>query len=268
MESVQDILHRLGTFPYGSWYTNQHCHSLRYGNAVVEVQRQRLPSGDLRISIRREGDPLPESTRQTVTLPADGAGLRELVNDVLSTGRTLEVGKGVDLRHIGWEMRGGGVDESWDWLAERLTDKGLREPLNLNPDYQRGAVWDEDRQRKYIGFCLEGGTSPPIYIYRPYNSDVEDEEVVDGQQRIRAIARFIHGEIPGDVYIPGEGYRELWYKDFNEIDRRSSRLSIRVVYGDWSRKDRLKFYLRFNSGGVAHTEEELDRVRALLIQEG
>ena len=63
----------------------------------------------------------------------------------------------------------------------------------------------------------------------------------------------------------GQLWRELWYKDFNEVDRASLRLSSRIVYGDWTREERLRFYLRLNSGGVAHTEEELDRVRALLV---
>ena len=93
-------------------------------------------------------------------------------------------------------------------------------------------------------------------------------EVIDGQQRLRAIAAFMQGKIPGEVYDKeAEAWRELWYRDFNEIDRRASRLSVEIVYGDWSRERRLEFYLRLNAGGTAHTDEELDRVRRLLIEE-
>lgn len=258
---------------HGKPYTNQSSHTWSYGYAIVSVSRWPDPNKHLGVSYRYEGDAgFGSGVRRTSDLsPPWGDTLAALVDDVLATGRTIECGKGVGLRDIGFEIHSAAVDESWEALANHVMGRGRYSqsggsaelPLNLNPEYQRGPVWTEKQQRRFVGFALEGGEVNPIYVQRDRRYE-KPEEVIDGQQRLRAITRFMEGEIPGDVYVPGEGWRELWYRDFNEIDRRSRRLSLRVVYGDWPLAERLRFYLRLNSGGVTHTEEELDKVRHLL----
>jgi len=249
-------------------YTNQRCASWFYGHARVELPRieSRLSKHCVRVRFRREGSETPLGQTEEKEMPYGDVGA--FVKDVLSTGRTCEVGKGVGLRSIGYGLPDTGVDIDWRSLAlyvrEGRDRQGEPNPMNLNPDYQRGPVWDEQRQRRFIGHCLEGGRQQSMYVQRDETYADLTEEVIDGQQRLRAIAAFIYGEIPGEVYHEGQ-WQELWYRDFNEVDRTSLRLSSRVVYGDWPREERLKFYLRLNSGGVAHTEEELDRVRALLV---
>lgn len=251
-------------------HTNQKSASWSYGHARVELPRFEGEVGaPVRVRFRREGSEVPLGKTELAEVPY--GDVSAFVRDVLSTGRTCEVGKGVGLRDIGFRLPDTGVDVCWSSLAlyvrEGRDRRGEPNPMNLNPDYQRGPVWDEQRQRRFIGHCLEGGRQQPMYVQRDSTYTDLTEEVIDGQQRLRAIAAFIYGEIPGEVYSGGQ-WRELWYRDFNEVDRRSKRLSSRIVYGDWSREERLRFYLRLNSGGVAHTEEELDRVRALLVAEG
>lgn len=172
-------------------------------------------------------------------------------------------GKGVGLRGIGHDIpSSGGVSVPWVSLSNMVlgigeyADKTL---LCMNPDYQRGAVWDIDRRKAFIGHALSGGVVGPMYMHRDRTYEDPAVEVVDGQQRLRAISDFILGAIPG-VTIHG---KELWYIDFDEIDRRDRRLNSTVIYGDWPRELRLRFYLGLNSG-VAHTDEELKRVSALL----
>ena len=257
-------------------YTSQQWTSWSYGHARVElprfeseVNRRVDRSASIRVYFRREGSEIPLGQTEVENMPY--GDVVAFVKDVLSTGRTCEVGKGVGLHDIGYRLPDGGVDLDWRSLAlyvrEGRDRSGEPYPMNLNPDYQRGPVWDEQRQRRFIGHCLEGGRQQPMYVQRDSTYTDLTEEVIDGQQRLRAIAAFIYGEIPGEVYHEGR-WQELWFKDFNEVDRASHRLSSRIVYGDWPREERLRFYLRLNSGGVAHTEEELDRVRALLVSEG
>lgn len=174
----------------------------------------------------------------------------------------------------------GGVHESWDFLVEKVTGAGRRAnrdpdpPWNLNPDYQRGPVWTEEQQSRFIGHVLAGGIQPPIYVQRWEGRSKPPikaywtlpEEVIDGQQRIRAITAFMEGKIPALVYHDAE-WHPYWLKDMDKRESNFTILYTRVIYIDLSRTDRLRFYLRLNAGGVKHTEEELDRVRALLLQE-
>lgn len=174
----------------------------------------------------------------------------------------------------------GGVHEGWDFLVEKVTGTHRRStgemdrPFDLNPDYQRGPVWTEEQQSKFIGHVLAGGVQPPIYAQR-YKTDKHapqkdywnlPEEIIDGQQRLRAIAAFMQGQIPALVYHDAE-WHAYWLKDMSKRENSFTVLYSRVIYIDLSRTDRLRFYLRLNAGGVKHTEEELDRVRALLAQE-
>ena len=232
------------------------------GNTTLEYGKSRLVfdfAGKLQF-FRKEGE---GSFIQSYPIPA-GVDLLAFASEVLAAGRTTEVGAGVNLRQYEDEIRvSSAVSIPWTSLAKR--EEGMYD-FDLNPDYQRGPVWSEHQQRRYIGHCLTGGESPPIYIYRDrYKNDVP-QEVVDGQQRLRAIYAFIGGQIPAEVYSKGT-WVELWWKDFDEIDRRSMHLNAKVSFGEWSREDRLRFYLRLNSGGVTHPTEELDRVRTMLLRE-
>jgi hypothetical protein len=209
---------------------------------------------------RKEGE---GTFGKTYPVPA-GVDPFTFAANVLAAGRTVEVGPGVNLRQYEDGIRvSSSVNVPWYSLAER--EVGMHD-FDLNPDYQRGPVWSEHQQRRYLGHCLTGGESPPIYVYRDRNKYDAPQEVVDGQQRLRAIYAFIGGQVPAEVYHKG-AWIELWWKDFDEVDRRSRFLDAKVTFGDWSREDRLRFYLRLNSGGVTHPAEELDRVRAMLLRE-
>lgn len=188
---------------------------------------------------------------------------------------------GIGMRNWRFEVETQGPLESWDHLTECVTGVFRRtnrtEPelaWVLDPDYQRGVVWTTQQQSRFIGHVLAGGVQPLIYVQR-YQSKrfcpvpefwKVPEEVIDGQQRLRAIAAFMTGGILAEVFHDGE-WHTYWQKDMDKREGGLMVLSSTVVYVDLSRADRLRFYLRLNGGGVPHTEWELDRVRALLIRE-
>ena len=184
-------------------------------------------------------------------------------------------GPGIGRNDWSFRVHGSKCDEPWEYLVPRIRGEGGRDvPWNLNPDYQRGPVWTKDQQEKFIGHVLSGGEAPLIYVQRyerpdnaPEGSDYWDLplEVIDGQQRLRAITAFIEGEIGAQVCHSGK-WHTYYFSQMHEGERSPMDLCSRVVYVDLSRTDRLRFYLRLNIG-VAHTEEELDRVRKMLVEE-
>ena len=61
--------------------------------------------------------------------------------------------------------------------------------------------------------------------------------------------------------------RRIAFADTNEVDRRFLP-SVKIAFIDLPRVERLRFYLKLNRGGTVHTDEEIDRVRALITAEG
>lgn len=130
--------------------------------------------------------------------------------------------------------------------------------LNLNPDFQRGHVWKEAQQIKYIEFLLMGGvTNNVIYFNHPgwMNSFNGDFVIVDGLQRITSILDFLDNK-------------------FKVFDEYSSYIDLRGHYNIKfninnlkTRKEVLKWYLEINSNGTPHTEDEIEKVKNLLEEE-
>ena len=93
------------------------------------------------------------------------------------------------------------VNMSWEYLIEWLDQRVKEEGLQLNPDFQRGHVWTEEQQIKFLEFILQGGkTGRTLYFNDPYWHSVRpktgyaDFVCVDGLQRITAIQRFMNDE--------------------------------------------------------------------------
>src|ERR1017187_346528 len=68
--------------------------------------------------------------------------------------------------------------------------------LNLNPWYQRRSVWTQPQKAYLINTLFEQKPVPTCYIRHYLDVDKEKsiKEVVDGQQRIRAILEYEKGE--------------------------------------------------------------------------
>jgi hypothetical protein len=157
------------------------------------------------------------------------------------------------------------------WECDYSLDKFVRqinmwveeEGLDLNPDFQRGHIWDEQQQIAYLEFLLRGGkTARVIYLNNPNWQTKESDSYtdfvcVDGLQRATSIIRFVNNEIK----VFGHYYDE--YEDTPRINQ-GVKVNINQLP---TRKEVLQCYLEFNSGGTVHTEEELNRVRELLEKE-
>lgn len=70
---------------------------------------------------------------------------------------------------------------------------GIKERINTNPDYQRPAVWSLTQKRLLLDTILRGYDIPKMY-WRKISKNPDKYEVVDGQQRLRAIWEFMEGK--------------------------------------------------------------------------
>jgi hypothetical protein len=153
------------------------------------------------------------------------------------------------------------VTIDWDYVPSWIADKA-QHSLELDPDFQRAHVWTQEKQIRYIEFILRGGeSSRTIYWNCPGWMDTYKGPMVlvDGKQRLEAVRAFLDNEIPafGSVYSEWEPrlLRMARAHFFFNINNLSTRAEV------------LQWYLDLNSGGVVHTDEELQKVRALLVQE-
>jgi uncharacterized protein with ParB-like and HNH nuclease domain len=127
--------------------------------------------------------------------------------------------------------------------------------LELNPDFQRGHVWTESQQTKYVEFLLRGGkTGRTIYFNCPRwkVSGRKDFVVVDGLQRLTALTRFLNNE------IRAFGHYEKEFDGYIDADVFFNINNLQT------REEVLQWYLELNSTGTPHKKGELDRVRELI----
>lgn len=155
------------------------------------------------------------------------------------------------------------VDVAWDYMfSEDGWLNGMIESANLNldPDFQRAHVWNESQQIRYCEFILRSGkSSKELHFNAPNWPAMTDKPMVlvDGKQRLEAVRRFMHNEIPVFGY-----YRNEYTDRLNMLVARFS-VNINNLETD---AEVYQWYLDLNSGGVVHTEEELNKVRKMLVK--
>ncbi|SMC29844.1 Protein of unknown function DUF262 [Andreprevotia lacus DSM 23236] len=79
--------------------------------------------------------------------------------------------------------------------------------FNYDPPYQRKSIWTDEKQSYLIDSILRNFPIPAIFLHRKIDSDTgrTSFDVIDGKQRLTAIARFIANEIPAaNEYGPAD----------------------------------------------------------------
>src|SRR5688572_5961376 len=72
---------------------------------------------------------------------------------------------------------------------------GLKDCIDTNPDFQRPPVWSQSQKQLLVDTILRGYDIPKLY-WRKISAKPEKYDVVDGQQRLRAIFEFHGGLFP------------------------------------------------------------------------
>ena len=135
--------------------------------------------------------------------------------------------------------------------------------LILSPDFQRGSVWTQTAKVYLIDTILNELPIPQVFYRTKIN--LEDQsvirEVVDGQQRLRAILEFAANKLRLTSKSPS--YSGKYYKDLDETEQEKF-LSYKIASVQLlnaSDGDVLEVFARLNSYSVRVTPPELRHAR-------
>jgi Protein of unknown function DUF262 len=103
------------------------------------------------------------------------------------------------------------------WFNARRNDKSLE----ISPKFQRRPVWLERERSSLIDTICSGLPFPEVYIQHDTDPETGTERhvVVDGQQRITSILKFIDGEVslPNSDPWHGRDFRDLTQEEKNNF---------------------------------------------------
>lgn len=156
------------------------------------------------------------------------------------------------------------VTVPWGSVENTLVDFGSLYGIDLDPDFQRGHVWNETQQIRYVEFILRGGRSGRDILFNQSgwsnrgDSRGEPCVLVDGKQRLEAVRRFLRDE------IPAFGTLKSGFED--KLTMTGPNFTF-VVNDLKTRAEVLQWYVDLNAGGVVHSDEEIAKVRAMLAEE-
>ncbi|KIJ67382.1 hypothetical protein HYDPIDRAFT_37917 [Hydnomerulius pinastri MD-312] len=96
------------------------------------------------------------------------------------------------------------------YTTKSLYDQIIDNAIDLDPEYQRAVVWNEEKQSGVIDSILRNYYIPPIIFAVSFQEDGSElRTCIDGKQRLTSIQRFIDGQIPHKDSFTNE---KLWFK--------------------------------------------------------
>lgn len=142
------------------------------------------------------------------------------------------------------------------WALFTLSKK--RNKINTNPDYQRPSVWTKAQKQLLIDSILRDYDVPKIYLHK---TGKDTYDVIDGQQRIRAIWSFYDDEFAlskeaepvNDVKVENQKYSELPIEISSIID--SYGLDFVIIDND-SEDEIREMFLRLQNGTSLKAQEK------------
>ena len=139
-----------------------------------------------------------------------------------------------------------------------------RKRIDPKPPYQRGPVWSLSAQQLFIDSILRGFDIPKIYLRKVEDKDYE-WEILDGQQRLRAIWSFLGVEYSlssesnkvNDHDISGKSYEEL-HEDLS--DQLDSYVLDVVIVENANDEDVEDMFLRLQNGLPLNSAEKRNAI--------
>lgn len=140
------------------------------------------------------------------------------------------------------------------------TINGIRKRINTNPDFQRPPVWATSQKQLLVDTILRGYDVPKLY-WRRTGTKPDTYDVVDGQQRLRALWDFIDGNfklakdsesIEGEI-VAGCDYQNLP----DELRCRFDVYALDVVVLEDTDEDEVReMFLRLQNGTSLKAQEK------------
>jgi len=137
---------------------------------------------------------------------------------------------------------------------------GIRDRVDTNPDYQRPPVWTRSQKQLLVDTILRNYDIPKLYWQRT-GKKPDKYDVIDGQQRLRAIWEFFQGEYglprnadPIDEYtIAGLKYGDLP----DELRIRLDTYPLDIVLVEDADEDEVReMFLRLQNGTSLRAQEK------------
>lgn len=148
------------------------------------------------------------------------------------------------------------INVPWGYIEQTLSGYA-KTGLDLSPDFQRAHVWSEDQQVAYVEYVLRGGEVGRSIVF---NNDGPNGNwgfitLVDGKQRIEAVRKFMRNELRvfGHSLSGFEDKMRIFQDDF-----------LFRICNLHTKAELLQLYLNINARGTPHTEDELNKVWAML----
>lgn len=138
-----------------------------------------------------------------------------------------------------------------------LLQRYLDGDLALDPLFQRRAVWEDSRSSRLIESVILEVPLPLFYLAEDANGK---QEVIDGQQRLKAFFRFLQNEYPLSGLKALPQLKGKYFKDLEKPMQRLVRDSpIRTIMFKKESDENLRFEIfeRLNTGAVPLNSQEL-----------
>jgi len=137
---------------------------------------------------------------------------------------------------------------------------GIRERINTNPDFQRPAVWSTAQKQLLVDTILRDYDVPKLY-WRKVGSKPDRYDVVDGQQRLRAIWEYFDGSfaLPKDAdAVEGEDIAKCKYDQLpDELRMRFDVYPLDIVILEEADDDEVReMFLRLQNGTSLKAQEK------------
>lgn len=150
--------------------------------------------------------------------------------------------------------------ESYKHPISDVRDWNKNNRLELRPDFQRNEVWSKSAQIMLIDTILKGIPIPKIYIKSIITNGNTYRVVIDGQQRLTAILKFVENKLkltkPYDGEYYGKTFSELPLELQNDILRYT--IDINEIFNP-TEDDIRDLYARVNKYTVQLNKQELRR---------
>jgi len=145
-------------------------------------------------------------------------------------------------------------------LVSLAPTNSMRARIDVNPDFQRPAVWTISQKQLLIDTILRGYDIPKMY-WRRTGTNPDRYEVVDGQQRLRAIWGFVDGEFnlaPNAEGIENHNLAGVSYLTLSDdLRTQFDTYSIDVVILDDTDGDEVReMFLRLQNGTSLKAQEK------------
>lgn len=151
------------------------------------------------------------------------------------------------------------VTQATDWTVSVLANKYNKGQINLQPEYQREYVWilKPELPSRLIESLLLDIPVPPIYFAKMPDGKME---VIDGQQRLTTLVKFLRGEFALQKLqrmssLNGKKFADLSAPHQTKIED----AQIRSVTIDAGNNPGLRYevFERLNRGSMALNEQEI-----------